>query len=622
MACLIYGTRVTMATSLLGTTGRIGSVVRIEGAPSHSARGSASSSRCVLHLHMCQRVPVVCFHTVPLPQLFSQPLVLRLQSWVALVHLVFPVKTLHLAVVSRGSTATWLGVRTWCGSRAGSRTQHEVRLDGMRIDRTTVLQLLALNVVAVALLWSRLDAWLRPNRCSLQSTRAFTLVSDAVVLPAGTRRAAVHVENGIITRVERLSSGDMPRSVTGELVDVGLHAVLSGFVDVHVHMNEPGREEWEGMWTATRAAAAGGITMLVDMPLNSHPTTTTRRLLQEKMRRANGKIYVDVGFWAGLVPNNAHNASELSGMLDEGALGLKAFLSPSGIGDFEASAATDVYQALPILRRYGRPLLVHAELPDELDVATGGSPRSHSTWLASRPRRWEQEAVQLLIRAARDTGGHVHVCHLSDADALATLHEARASGVDVTVETCPHYLTFAAEDVEDGNTLYKCAPPIRERENRDRLWRGLHDGDIDLVASDHSPCPPSWKALDTGDFLQAWGGISGLQLGPTLTWSVARTHSADLSDLSRWWSMRPAQLAGVLDRTGTLEVGKQADVVVLDAHHVHTVRSESLHHRHKLTPYLGRSVHGLVRATYVRGQLVYRHDAQFAAHACGHVVRP
>jgi len=541
---------------------------------------------------------------------------------VAVLLFVSPLKTLHLAVVFRGSTSTCSGVRTWCGDRAGSRTQHDVRLDGMRIDRTTVLQLLALNVVAVALLWSRLDAWFRPNRCSLQSTRAFTLVSDAVVLPTGTRRAAVHVEDGIITRVERLSSGDVPRTVTGELVDVGVHAVLSGFVDVHVHMNEPGREAWEGMWTATRAAAAGGITLVVDMPLNSHPATTTRRLLQDKMRRADGKIYVDVGFWAGLVPNNAHNASELIGMLDEGALGLKAFLSPSGIGDFEASAAKDVYQALPILRRYGRPLLVHAELPDEVDLPTPGSSRSHSTWLASRPRRWEQEAVRLLIRAARDTGGHVHVCHLSDADALATLHEARAAGLDVTVETCPHYLTFGAEDVEDGNTLYKCAPPIRERENRDRLWRGLHDGDIDLVASDHSPCPPSWKALDTGDFMQAWGGISGLQHGPTWTWSVARTHGADLSDLSRWWSMRPAQLAGVSDRTGTLEVGKQADVVVLDAHHVHTIRSESLHHRHKITPYLGRSIHGLVRATYVRGQLVYRHDAQFAALACGRVVRP
>lgn len=490
----------------------------------------------------------------------------------------------------------------------------------MRIDWTTVVQLLALNVVAVALLWSRMDAWLRPDRCSLASTRAFTLVSDTVVLPTGTRRAALHVQDGIITRVERLSMGEPPRKITGELVDVGAHAVLSGFVDVHVHMNEPGREEWEGMWTATRAAAAGGITMLVDMPLNNHPTTTTRSLLQDKIRRAKGKIYVDVGFWAGLVPSNAHNETELAGMLEEGALGLKAFLSPSGIGDFDPAEPRDVYRALPVLRRFGRPLLVHAELPDATDVSSTGSPRSHRTWLDSRPRRWEEDAIRMLIRAVRDTGGRVHVCHLSNADALSTLREARASGLDITVETCPHYLTFASEDIEDGSTLFKCAPPIRERENRERLWRGLLQGDIDMVSSDHSPSSPGLKELETGDFLRAWGGISGLQVGPSATWSVARTRGADLADLSRWWSLRPSQLAGVSDRTGTLSVGKQADMVVLDPHRDREVLSAHLHHRHRISPYVGMSLYGIVRATYVRGQLVYRHEDAFPTQACGRVV--
>jgi len=421
--------------------------------------------------------------------------------------------------------------------------------------------------------------------------------------PDGERDAAVLIRRGRIEAL--LAPGAVP--ATTRLLDFGALVVMPGLVDSHVHVNEPGRTEWEGFASATRAAAAGGITTLVDMPLNSTPVTTSLAALEVKRAVARGQCHVDLAFWAGVVPGNA---AGLPMLLEAGVPGAKAFLIDSGIDDFPATTEADLHAVLPILAAHGSVLLAHAELRCLEPPASSGVSARHATWLASRPRAWENEAIRLLIRLSGEYRCRVHVVHLSSSDAVEPLAAARAQGIPISAETCPHYLVFDSESIPDGRTEWKCAPPIRERENRDRLWRALEAGTIEMVVSDHSPCTPALKA--GGDFMAAWGGVASLQLSLPAVWTEARRRGVSLGSVSRWMGERPAQLAGLGHRKGRLAPGYDADLVVFDPDASFQVEPEGLQHRHKLTPYLSRTLFGAVHATFLRGQQVYA-DGAFGA---------
>jgi allantoinase len=427
---------------------------------------------------------------------------------------------------------------------------------------------------------------------------SLTVRSTRVVLPDGTRPSAIVVQDG---RIDAVRNHDDARG--GETLDVGDLVVLPGLVDTHVHCNEPGRTDWEGFATATRAAAAGGVTTIVDMPLNSVPATTTLHGLAAKRQTAEGQCHVDVGFWGGLVPGNA---GELEGLARRGVLGFKCFLSPSGVEEFEHVTEADLHAALPILARLGLPLLVHAELPAALrPVDAVAEPRAYGTWLASRPPEAEHAAIDLLLRLAREYHARIHIVHLAAADAVAATHAARAAGVPITVETCPHYLSFAAERIPDGATAFKCAPPIREGRHQDALWQALADGDIDLVASDHSPSPPAMKRLEDGNFITAWGGVASLQLGLSAVWTGAAARGVGIEPVVRWMSTAPAVLAGLTGRKGAIAPGCDADLLVFDPDAEWVVEPDRLEHRHPVTPYAGLRLRGRVRTTLLRGDVVF-----------------
>ena len=420
-------------------------------------------------------------------------------------------------------------------------------------------------------------------------------------MPDGVREAMVSVEGGVIAAVQPWDENVLSY---GKVIDVGDHVLMPGLVDAHVHVNEPGRTEWEGFETATRAAGAGGVTTIVDMPLNSIPPTTTVRGLEEKLEAADGQCLIDVAFWGGVVPGNVH---ELAGLVERGVRGFKCFLIHSGVDEFPHVTEDDLRPAMHAIARLGSVLLVHAEVPGPIDRAAEnltGDPRSYKTFLDSRPRAAENEAIALMIRLCRETGCRVHIVHQSSADALPMIRDAKAEGLPFTVETCPHYLTFAAEDIEDGATYFKCCPPVRERENRERLWEAIADGTIDMVVSDHSPCTPSLKLLETGDFLDAWGGISALQFGLPVMWTNLRSRRFDLNDLVRLMCSAPAKLAGLDDRKGVISVGTDADLVVWDPDAEFVVGRELILHRHKLTPYEGMTLNGRVEHVWSRGQKV------------------
>lgn len=421
--------------------------------------------------------------------------------------------------------------------------------------------------------------------------------SERVVLPAGTRPATIHIADGRITRVG--AHEEAPAGVPA--LDAGDRMVLPGLVDTHVHINDPGRADWEGFEHATRAAAAGGVTTLVDMPLNSVPPTTTVEGFNAKQRAANGRCHVDVGLWGGVVPGNA---GELELLARAGVLGFKCFLSPSGVDEFEHVSERDLRTAFPILAALGRPLLAHAELPSLL-LEPDGDPRAYSTWLHSRPPAAEDGAIALLALLARKYGVGVHIVHLASGDALPRLRDARRAGVPLTVETCPHYLTFAAEEIPDGATTWKCAPPVRERSHREALWQALASGDIDLIASDHSPAPPSLKHAEDGDFLAAWGGIASLQVGLPAIWTEASARGLSIDQVVGWMAAAPARLAGIDGRKGRLAEGCDADLVIFDPDTKKRVDPADLHHRHPLTPYAGMTLKGIVRTTILRGQTIF-----------------
>jgi allantoinase len=411
-----------------------------------------------------------------------------------------------------------------------------------------------------------------------------------VVLPGGLRPATVHVDDGRIAGVTGFDEAP-PGAVTLPDDEV----LLPGLVDSHVHVNEPGRTEWEGFVTATRAAAAGGVTTIVDMPLNSVPPTTSVAALHVKRKAAEGRLAVDVAFWGGAVPGNV---ADLRPLHEAGVVGFKCFLLDSGVPEFPPLDDAALRAALAEVAAFDGLLIAHAE--DAAVIAAAPEPRGrgYGDFLASRPAAAEEAAIAGLVAAARDTGARVHVVHLADAGAVPLLRSARAEGVRISAETCPHYLTFAAEDVPDGDTAYKCCPPIREQAHREALWRALADGDIDLVVSDHSPCTPELKRLDVGDFGLAWGGIASLQVTLAAVWTGARARGIGLERVARWMAERPAALAG-LPGKGAIAVGKDADLVAFAPEETFTVGA--LRHRHPVTPYAGRPLTGVVRRTWLRG---------------------
>jgi allantoinase len=425
----------------------------------------------------------------------------------------------------------------------------------------------------------------------------FALASSRVVLSGGVRPAAVVVDG------ERIADIVAPSSVPSSfpLEDLGDLVIAPGLVDAHVHINEPGRTEWEGFETATRAAAAGGVTTLADMPLNSSPVTTTRAGLNAKRAAASGRCSVDVGFYGGLIPGNSDHIEPL---LDAGVLGIKAFLCDSGLPEFPAASIEDLKATMPLLARRNRPLLVHAELC-QVSAPAPRDVRSYEQYLASRPPEWEAAAIRELIALCRWSGCPVHVVHLANADVLPMLQAARQENLPITVETGPHYLHFKADQIPAGDTRFKCAPPIRDQHHRELLWDGLQRGVIDTIGSDHSPCPPELKRLDSGDFSRAWGGIASLQLTLPIIWTNAAERGISLDQLFVWLSEAPARLLRLDQHKGRLAAGYDADLVVWDPDTRWTARGQQLEHRHKLTPYDGTELAGRVHRTYLRGSLVY-----------------
>lgn len=441
------------------------------------------------------------------------------------------------------------------------------------------------------------------------------LRGQRIVFADGIRPATIEIVGEQIAAILPIDA-DNPAGLP--IVDAGSLAVLPGLVDTHAHINEPGRTDWEGFATATRACAAGGITTVVDMPLNSIPATTTRSALTIKRQSAAGQCHIDYGFWGGVVPGNR---DELAAMVDDGALGFKAFMCESGVDEFPASALADLEAAMPVLREKSVPLLVHAELEGPAPRVQDGDVRSYDSYLRSRPREFENRAIAALLPLLRRTGCRTHIVHLSSSDALSLLAQAHDEGLPLSAETCPHYLALCAEEVPSGATWFKCAPPIRERENNEQLWRALQSGRIELVVSDHSPCTPSLKHMERGDFAQAWGGISSIQFSLPVVWTGLRAHGMSIVDLVRLMCQNTARFAGLDRRKGSIAVGKDADLVLFDDHREYVLAPESIEHRHKVTPYLGRTLCGQVQATFLRGHEIYR-PGHFAASPRGREVRP
>ncbi|GAA3275722.1 allantoinase [Streptomyces roseochromogenus] len=423
------------------------------------------------------------------------------------------------------------------------------------------------------------------------------LRSTRVITPEGTRAASVAVAGGKITAV---LAHDAEVPAGARLEDFGDDVLLPGLVDTHVHVNDPGRTEWEGFWTATRAAAAGGITTILDMPLNSLPPTTTVDHLRVKQEVARGKAHVDVGFWGGALPDNV---KDLRPLHDAGVYGFKCFLSPSGVDEFPLLDQDQLATSLAEITGFGGLLIVHAEDPHHLESAPQNPGPKYADFLASRPQDAENTAIQNLIAQAKRLNARVHVLHLSSASALPLIAAAKAEGVAVTVESCPHFLTLTAEEVPDGATEFKCCPPIREAANQDVLWDALADGTIDCIVSDHSP---STADLKTGDFATAWGGISSLQLGLPAIWTEARKRGRTLEEVARWMSTAPAAIAGLAAK-GAIEAGRDADFAVLAPEETFTVDPAHLHHRNQVTAYAGKTLHGVVKSTWLRGTQIADH---------------
>jgi allantoinase len=431
--------------------------------------------------------------------------------------------------------------------------------------------------------------------------------STRVVTAEGLTSATIVAEQGRIVAIKDWDAAPPGVRDFGDLV------LLPGLVDSHVHINEPGRTEWEGFWTATRAAASGGVTALIDMPLNCIPETTNAAALKVKRDAAAGKTWVDWATWGGVVRGNAE---EIRPLIDAGVPGFKCFLIHSGIDGFAWVDECDLRKALDNLRGSGLPLLAHAELAGPVEAATkrlnasGADWRRYKTYLASRPDDAECEAIELLIELAEEFAAPIHIVHLASAQALPALASARSRGVPITVETCTQYLWFAAEEIPDGATQFKCAPPIRDAANREALWHALANGVIDFVATDHSPCPPEMKHLAEGRWDLSWGGIASLGLALSVLWTGMCRRGLPLACVAQWMGRGPAQLAGLAGKKGGLFAGADADFVVFDPDEKWTVTPEDLHFRHKLSPYLKAQLRGRVKETWLRGECIFRESGR------------
>lgn len=424
------------------------------------------------------------------------------------------------------------------------------------------------------------------------------LQSRRVLCSEGIFPGILEIDDNRILSVQRNTQVDDPDEDFGDLL------LMPGLIDTHVHVNEPGRTEWEGYASATAAAALGGVTLIADMPLNSIPVTTTRAAFEQKLAAARGQLWVDVAFWGGVIPGNE---AELRPMVKAGVSGFKCFLCPSGIDEFPAATEMDLRRAMPILRDLGVPLLVHAELELPLREANSGDPRDYSTYLHSRPPEWEDAAVHLIIDLVRETGCRAHIVHLSSQGAIPALRRAKREGLPITAETCPHYLCLTAEEVPSGNTTYKCAPPIRGRANQDALWSALAEGVIDFVVTDHSPCIAGLKLPEEGDFLRAWGGISSLQLGLAAVFTQAERRGYSISQLSHWMRQAPASLLGF--QTTGLQAGARADVIAFDTDSEFVVDPLRLAHKNPVTAYEGHALRGRVCHVWRGGKRIVAHGA-------------
>lgn len=404
------------------------------------------------------------------------------------------------------------------------------------------------------------------------------------------------IQDGIIEAVL-----ESPIQHLTEIMDLGDLVIMPGIIDPHVHINEPGRTEWEGFETATKAAIAGGITSLIEMPLNASPVTTTVDAFNQKINAAKNKLHSNCGFWGGVIPGNQ---DQIEPLIEKGVFGFKAFLTHSGIDEFPNVAEADLRKAMPIIAKHNLPLLVHCEL-----TASGprlqASSSSYQEYLLSRPRKWEDDAIALMIRLCEEFNCRTHIVHLSSADSIDQIQQAKQKGLPLTVETAQHYLYFNAEQIPDGRTEYKCAPPIREKENNERLWQALKEGVIDFVATDHSPAPPEMKEIKRGDLMKAWGGISSVQFALPVLWTAARKHNCNLEQIAKWLCENSSLLPGLENRKGKIEKGYDADLVIWDPEKNFTVTEDIIHHRHKITPYLNEELYGVVEQTWLAGERVF-----------------
>lgn len=427
-----------------------------------------------------------------------------------------------------------------------------------------------------------------------------------IITPDGMQPAVVLIKDGLIADVVTVIPGEAVRKI----LDIHDHVLMPGITDPHVHINEPGRTEWEGFTTATRAALASGITTLVDMPLNAHPVTTNVAALEAKIRAAN--LFTNCGYWGGVVPGNI---DELEPLIAKGVLGFKAFLTHSGIDDFPNVREEDLRKAMPIIAKHGLPLLVHCELSTPMPASVVGT---YSAYLESRPAEWEENAIALMIRLCEEYHCRVHIVHLSAAAALPQIIKAKATGLPLTAETAQHYLYFHAAGIPEGNMAFKCAPPIRSRENNELLWMALKSGIIDMVATDHSPSPADLKK---GGYADAWGGISSLQLALPALWTAARERAVPLTRIAQWLCSAPALLAGTHTYKGKIARGYDADLVVWNPEQSFTVIPENLQHKHPITPYANETLYGVVLQTYLKGVKVYDQGLYTAAPQGENILR-
>ncbi len=430
----------------------------------------------------------------------------------------------------------------------------------------------------------------------MSRTPDFAITSQRVVTPEGEKPAAMLIKDEKILDV--VSVQNIPEGCATE--DMGNDVVMPGLVDAHVHINEPGRTDWEGFETATKAAASGGITTLVDMPLNCIPVTTTVEAFHHKISSTRNKLFVDCGFYGGLIPDNLMDIEPLA---EAGVLGFKTFMSHSGIHEFPKVTESHLRKALPILTKKGIPVLVHAEL--ENGVEPSDDHRTYESFQATRPKSWENNAIKLLIQLCKEYETAIHIVHLSSSDVLPEIAQAREDGLPLSVETCPHYLHFAAEEISNGDTRFKCAPPIWDADNREKLWVGLQKGTIDFITSDHSPCTPELKKLEKGDFQTAWGGISSVQFTLPVIWTECRNRGFSLTHLAKWLCKGPANFIGKGQRKGQISPGCDADLVCWDPDARFVVEQTAIHHKHKLTPYEGENLFGIVKKTFLRGKKVF-----------------